>query len=180
VNAGETVFLSTRKTSSSRVNPIVGVYDANNGYVIEAGSGRPFDGVAEVRITQTGTYYALMRDGGSAGGLLEQYLLDVQIQPTSSVNFPNLQVTSVAPPTGGTIQSGQPISYSFTVQNTGSLATAVSLWTDRVLLSTNTVGGDADDLLLGVYPHAGILQPGATYTVSRTAPCPKGSAAITT
>ena len=93
--------------------------------MVEAGSGRPFDGVAQVRITQAGTYYAVMRGGNNTGGLLDQYVLDVQIVPTGSVTFPNLQVTSVAAPTGGNIRSGDPVTISFTVKNVGSLPTGV-------------------------------------------------------
>ena len=100
VNAGQTIFLTSRKPSFSPIDPVVSVYNAQNGYVVESGSGRPFDGVAQVNITQTGTYYAVMRAGNNTGGLLSQYVMDIQIVPTGSVNFPNLQVTGIALPPG--------------------------------------------------------------------------------
>ena len=76
-------------------------------------------GVAQVNITQTGVYYAVMRAGNNTGGLLDQYILDVQILPTGSVaDFANLQVTNIDLPTGS-IQSGQTVSITYTVKNVG-------------------------------------------------------------
>src|SRR5262249_17979474 len=79
VNAGQTIFLSTRKTTTSNLDPVVAIYNASNGYVVESGNGRPFDGVAQVNVTTTGVYYAVMRSGTGTGGLLDQYLMDVNI-----------------------------------------------------------------------------------------------------
>src|SRR5262249_45239751 len=129
VTAGQTVFLTSRKPSQSPIDPTVAIYNAQNGYVVESGSGRPFDGVAQVNVTQTGVYYAVMRAGNNVGNLLVQYLMDIQIVPTGSVNFPNLQVTGITLP-GGTPLSGQPVSFSYTVQNVGSLGTGVGSWSD--------------------------------------------------
>src|SRR5438045_2010214 len=109
VSAGQTIFLTSRKTGTSNIDPVVAVYNSLNGYVVESGSGRPFDGVAQVNITTTGTYYAVMRPGTGTGGLLDQYLMDINIVPTGSVDFPNLQVTSVVPPTSSTIRSGDTV-----------------------------------------------------------------------
>src|SRR5204862_796133 len=128
---------------------------------------RPDDAVAEVRISQTGTYYALVRGGSGSGGLTEQYLLDVQVVPTGTVSFPNLQVVSIALPPSGVL-SGQSITFSFTVQNVGSTPIASATWLDRAVLSLNTVLGDGDDIPQGIFTHIGALNPGESYTIIQT------------
>src|SRR5207244_5055272 len=127
-------------------------------------SGRPCDGVAQVTIITTGTYSAVMRPGTATGGLLDQYPMDINIVPTGSVDFPNLQVTNVDPPTGGPFVSGHAVTFDYTVQNVGTKPTNTGSWSDRVVLSLNTIYGDSDDLTLGVFPHSGVLSPGGLYT----------------
>src|SRR5207237_489828 len=129
VDAGQTILLSTRKLGTSQLDPVVAIYDAAGGYVVEKG-GRPFDGVAQVEITKAGTYYALMRGGNGTGGILDQYILDVQI--VRSFDFPNLEVTDIVLPTGSSLQSGQPVTFSWTVKNVGNKNTQVTAWSDRV------------------------------------------------
>ena len=104
-------------------------------------------------------HLAVVRGAEGVSGLNQQYLLDVQVLPTGSVSFPNLQVTTINPPSGSGIQSGDSITFSFTAQNVGSLATPGANWSDRVVISQNTVLGDTDDIPLGVYPHSGALNP---------------------
>jgi hypothetical protein len=123
VEAGKTIFLGSRQPASSPLVPVVSVYDANGVYLPEAGSGRPSDGVAEVRIQQTGVCYALIRPGAGSAGLMSEYLLDVLILPTEDVVFPNLQVTSLDLPVTTGLRSGEPFTFAFTVANVGSLAT---------------------------------------------------------
>ncbi|MBC8002313.1 MAG: VCBS repeat-containing protein, partial [Opitutaceae bacterium] len=141
ITNGASVFLNTRLPSTSALTPVVSLYNASNVYLNEAPGGRASDGVAQVNVTQTGIYYAVVRGANGIGGLGEQYVLDVQVVPTGSVSFPNLQVSAVVPPGGGNITSGQPVTLSFTVQNIGSVATPVSSWADRVVISKNTVLG---------------------------------------
>jgi hypothetical protein len=171
---GSTVFLSARIPVGSRVVPVVGVYDEASGYVVETATGRPFDGVAEVPITQTATYYALLRTSSGTGGLEDTYALDIRVVPTGTVTFPNLQVVSVTAPEGGGLRSGQPASFAFTVRNVGGVATPGADWVDRVVMSRNTILGDVDDIQLGLYPHSGALAPGAEYEVTKTVNLPDG------
>ena len=171
---GSTVFINARLPVGSDLAPVVSLYDASNGYLVEAGSGRPFDGVSEVRITQTGTYYAVVRGASGGGGLDAFYILDAQVVPTGSVLFPNLQVTDITLPTGSEILSGQSVTFSFNVKNVGSAATPTGDWTDRVVLSANTILGDADDVQLGIYAHSGALDSAAGYLVTRSATLPEG------
>ena len=53
-----------------------------------------------------------MQGGNGTGGVLDQYVMNVQIVPTSSLaQLPNLEVTSITLPTGSNIESGQPITF---------------------------------------------------------------------
>jgi methionine-rich copper-binding protein CopC len=174
VSNGYTIFLSVRQPAGSPLAPIVSVYNSANAYQAEAPGGRPDDGVAEVRITQKDTYYAVVRGGPGSGGLDSQYVLDVQVVPTGAINFPNLVVSAVNPPTGSGILSGQPITYTYTVQNIGSLATQVGNWVDRAALSTDTILGNGDDIPLGFFPHTGVLNPGDNYSVTNMFTLPDG------
>ncbi|MBE0545906.1 MAG: pre-peptidase C-terminal domain-containing protein, partial [Verrucomicrobia bacterium] len=173
IEAGSTVFIRTRQPASSLLAPVVSLYDVGNNYMSEAGAGRPFDGVAEIEIIQTGTYYALVRAGADSAGLMSEYLLDALVLPTEDVIFPNLQVTQLTIPVTVGLESGDPLSFSFTVENVGSLATQADTWYDRVVLSPNTTM-DADDIELGFYQHTGVLQPGQGYTVPDTVNLPDG------
>ena len=174
ITNGSSVFLNTRLPSTSGLTPVVSLYNASNVYQNEAPGGRASDGVAQVNITQSGIYYAVVRGANGIGGLGEQYVLDVQVIPTGSVSFPNLQVATVVPPGGSTITSGQPVTLSYTVQNIGSVATPTSTWTDRVVISKNTILGDGDDYELGTFAHNGILNSGGSYTTNVTATLPQG------
>ena len=174
VSNGFSIFLNVRTPFGSTLAPIVSVYNAANAYQAEAPGGRPDDGVAEIRVPQTGTYYAVVRGSLGSGGLEAQDVLDVQVVPTGAVSFPNLQVVTVTPPTGGSIQSGQLINYAFAVQNVGSLATATANWVDRAALSTDTILGNADDIPLGLFAHNGALDPLQGYSVTNSFSIPDG------
>lgn len=170
---GSTVFLSVRLPSTSRLAPVVSLYDSDGKYMTEAAGGRSSDGVAQVQITKNGTYIALIRGAEGIGGLTEQYVLDVQVVPTGNVSFPNLQVTSITLPTGPAV-SGSPIAFTFGVTNVGALATPGASWSDRAVMSINTIMGDEDDIPLGIYPHVGSLTPGAGYIVNASGAIPDG------
>ena len=127
-----------------------------------------------MRITKDGNYYAAVRSGNIRQGVDSAYLLDIQVVPTGSVAFRNLQVTSITPPSGSVIKSGDTVNFSFNVKNVGSVATPVANWTDRVVISQNTTLGDADDVQLGIFPHTGALNPGGEYVLNQSAKLPDG------
>ncbi len=175
LDSGQTVFLNARLFEHSTLTPVVSLYNASNGYMVEATGGRPFDSVAEVRIVVSGRYYAVVRGAAGQGDLMAWYTLEVQVMPTSSVAFPNLQMVSLTPPSGSGLQSGDPVNVAFTVKNVGLMSTApVSQWTDRLVLSPNPVYGDLDDIPLAVLSHTGVLDPDLAYTVTRTVNLPDG------
>ncbi len=180
IAAGQSVLLSTLLPSTSLLNPVVSIYNHAGTYINKT-TGRAFDGVGQIDITVPDTYYALVSGTNGTGGLLAQYVLNVQIVPTSSLaKLPNLEVTNIALPTASNIQSGQPITFSWTVTNAGQAPTNVVNWSDRAVLSLDTVYGDGDDVPLaigpnnGVYGHTGVLNPGDSYTVTETVTLPDG------
>ena len=58
---------------------------------------------------------------------------------------PDLVVTSLIVPTETLIGNPADAQLSWTVANLGTAATTVAEWTDRLVLSTNDIHGDADD-----------------------------------
>ncbi len=173
IDAGTTVFLSTRAPSGSGLSPIVSLYNSA-GQIMNEVSGTPNDSSVEVPISETGVYYGLVRANIGTSGLDGTYVLDIRTLPTAAVDFPNLQVTAVDDVTTPGIRSGDAITFSYTVTNTGSLQTGSSAWVDRVVLSSNDVYGDGDDLQLAVIPHTGALSPSAFYVNNPTVVIPDG------
>ncbi len=174
LQAGTTVFLSCRLPTRSTFQTVVSLYDSAGTLLSEAGGGRSGDAVAQVAISVTGTYYALVRTSGNTSGLDSEYVLDVLVVPTTDISFPNLQVTSLTPPPATGLKSGDTTSLSFRVDNLGNLATAGVTWLDRVVLSADTVYGNADDIELGVFQRTGPLAAAAPtvpsfYTVTGAA-----------
>ncbi len=174
IQAGQSILLNTQLPTSSGLTPVVSVYNSLGVYQPKT-NGRPFDGVGQIDITTTGTYYALVQGGNSTNGLFDQYVLNVQVLPTSSLaQLPNLEVTSISLPTASNIQSGQPVTFSWTVTNAGQAPTNVSSWSDRVVLSLDSTYGNSDDIQLGVFRHTGVLNPGDSYTSTQTVNLPDG------
>ncbi|HEX29157.1 TPA: hypothetical protein ENG04_03660, partial [Candidatus Poribacteria bacterium] len=95
----------------------------------------------------------------------------VQIQITP-MPLPDLTVTSVDAP--ATANSGQPISVTWTVQNTGGGTTRIAQWGDALYLSSDAVLDKSSDIYLGTLPHNGSLVAGASYTVTNTITLPNG------
>ena len=162
---------------------MVSVYNSAGVLIEPKTNGRPFDGGGPDRHHHDGHLLDAADAGAGSGtnGLLDQYVMNVQVVPTSSLaQLPNLEVTNIALPTAGTIQSGQPVTFSFTVTNEGQAATNVTNWNDRAVLSLDTTYGNSDDIPLalngngGVYAHSGVLQPGQSYTVTQTVTLPDG------
>jgi hypothetical protein len=176
ITAGNTVFLSTRQPSTSTFVPVVSLYSSTGVLMAEYTGGRTGDGVAQAPISVTGDYYALVRTSGSTGGIACEYVLDVLVVPTADISFPNLQVTSLTPLPASGLQSGQATTVTFRVDNLGNLATGAVSWTDRVVLSTDILYGNADDLEIAAVTRAGPLASGANYTVNAPITLPDGIA----
>jgi RHS repeat-associated protein len=76
----------------------------------------------------------------------------------------DLIVTEVLSPTSG--QAGKSLLVSWTVMNQGAGYSSTGQWVDSVILSSDAVLGNGDDLLLGNYTHTGILNSGLSYSNS--------------
>ena len=114
---------------------------------------------------------ALIRPN-SGSGIRGQYLLDVQVVPTGSLNFPDLVATEVSVP--ATSQSGDEVAVSWTVKNVGHAATLVGTWKDQVFLSQDDISGNADDVFLAEFVHPGVLDIDATYNETQSVQLPDG------
>lgn len=75
--------------------------------------------------------------------------------------YPDLLVMSFTAPASG--RGGEQIEVSWTATNL-STAAANAPWTDRVILSRDTIIGNGDDITLGEFPQLGSLIQGATYS----------------
>ena len=100
----------------------------------------------------------------------------IQITPAPVAN---LQVGNVTAPSDGV--AGQPSNIAWTVTNIGSVTTGDGTpgsvnteWTDRIVLSSNAVFGDGDDILVADVLHSGALSPQSAYQGTYTGNLPAG------
>ncbi len=92
-----------------------------------------------------------------------------------SLQRPDLVVQNFSAPANG--ESGGSILVSWTVANSGIGDSAVSSWYDSLILSSNSVYGDADDIHLADPGHSGLLAVDTTYSQANlTVPIPLGVA----
>ena len=131
--AGNTVFLTVRRPLGSTLGPIVSLY-SGAGTLMGEVNGVAGDDSAEVQISNSGRYYALVRASFGTAGLNGDYVLDARVLPTSAVNFPNLRVTRLDDIATAGLHTGDTITLSYDVTNVGNLATSASAWSDRVVL----------------------------------------------
>ncbi|MCB1090441.1 MAG: Ig-like domain-containing protein, partial [Verrucomicrobiae bacterium] len=115
----------------------------------------------------TGDYYVLVvtdaaesvvegaAEGNNTGA---STLFSVSLPPS-----PDLTVDSVS---SQTLLIGDPvdITVTWTVSNQGAAAGTDVSWTDRVILSRDSIVGDGDDIVIGEFFHTGLLPPGSSYT----------------
>ena len=118
-------------------------------------------------------YVQVVADSGhqvSGTGTLTNIVLAAS-NPTTAV--PNsgarLEVSALSAP--ASVAAGAPLTLSWTVVNLGS-ATTQTPWTDALYLSTNAQYGLVGACLLGLYPQAGTLASGASYTQAPTVNVP--------
>ncbi|HMJ91433.1 MAG TPA: CARDB domain-containing protein, partial [Candidatus Acidoferrum sp.] len=169
VSAGETILLSIRLPQSSSLRPVIEIRNAANQVVNVTAN--PSDAVARADISTAGSYYATVVARGGQGHF-GQYLLDAAVQLTSDLNFSDLVVSSITAPT--IAASGQTVNFQWAVGNFGAVATPVSSWSDRVVLSYNDRFGDEDDFQVALVPHSGALSVGSNYTAQASVDLPVG------
>jgi hypothetical protein len=84
--------------------------------------------------------------------------------------YPDLAATNFVIPASG--NGGDQVQISWTVTNLGSVATMSSQWTDSIILSTDPVFGNADDVTVAQFTHTGGLGANQAYTASQTLTLP--------
>ncbi|MCB1150829.1 hypothetical protein KDK88_04740, partial [bacterium] len=77
--------------------------------------------------------------------------------------YPDLTVASLTVPATG--RGGTQVGISWTVTNQSARATDATSWTDLVILSTDDVIGNGDDVVIGEYVRSGALGGNASYSV---------------
>lgn len=138
-------------------------------------SGGSYQGQSTVTIPilAAGSYYIIVKADGTnnidEGANEGNNTLSVGITVKAPDN--DLQVTALDVPS--TAYSGQQMTVSWTVQNSGSTRTAVAAWTDYVILSRDKVL-DPTDRVIGWATHTGKLDAGASYTQHVNASNPPG------
>jgi YD repeat-containing protein len=104
--------------------------------------------------------------GGEDDNLAISSPLTITLPPA-----PDLQITDIQAPLN--IFSEEEFTVTWTVTNTGDGPTESDRISDRILLSADDqLGGN--DFVIGSQTHFGILQPGESYTESRTVTAPVG------
>ncbi len=88
------------------------------------------------------------------------------------VPAPDLAVSDLVVPATG--RGGQTVQIGWTVTNLGTVATPTTGWIDQIVLSSNTVFGDADDQVLVSFAHGETLAVGNSYTELRDVLVPTG------
>ncbi|WP_053540396.1 ELWxxDGT repeat protein [Anabaena sp. WA102] len=82
----------------------------------------------------------------------------------------DLVVVSASVPMTG--EAGKALRVEWTVRNQGTGDTAISSWTDQVILSKDAQIGNSDDLVLGSFSRGEILAPNQSYTRSELVTLP--------
>lgn len=82
-------------------------------------------------------------------------------------------MTAAAFTVPGTLQTGDPLTVTWTVENLGAGATAATVWYDRVVLSADDTLTD-DDPVVGSWQRTNPLAPGESYTTTRSYALPAG------
>ncbi|WP_168215735.1 CARDB domain-containing protein [Roseimaritima ulvae] len=171
VGADQTILARARLPEYSTLVPVLEIRNANDEVI--SLSPNPVDAnVVRADISEGGIYYIDVV-GFDGEGPDAAYVIDVSIQPTSSLDFADLSVSELTV-SDDTLQSGQQVEILWTVGNFGAVDTQGDQWVDRVFLSLNDRVGDADDVHLADVPRNGVLAVNDTYTQNTLVQLPIG------
>src|SRR5690606_2084026 len=125
--------------------------------------------VGSIRVTVYGD-----RGSGGAGGTVREVAPGHNAEGNNNASgdtevtenfYPDLAAVIVTAPSSAI--GGESISVSWKVSNSGGIAaTAADGWVDRVVLSSDAIVGNADDVVLANVARTAPLAAGATYTAS--------------
>ncbi|MCB1967891.1 MAG: hypothetical protein KDI64_18145, partial [Candidatus Accumulibacter sp.] len=118
----------------------------------------------EVRADQNAAGQGSLVEYTAAGGSGEGNNSASMAFTAAARPYADLMVGSLSAPASG--RGGETITLGWTVLNQGAIATG-GQWSDRVVLSSDAVIGNADDVTLATVGHYGVLTPGDSYQQSR-------------
>src|SRR5262249_48125953 len=125
-------------------------------------------------LRQDSTFYITVRTD-AADAVIEPDTLANNYAPPAQISlaapYADLAVQAVVGPM--TANSGDVINVSWRVANVGTSATDASSWTDRIVLSADTIF-EASDIVLGDIVHTGTLAAGGNYVGQASVPTPGG------
>ena len=139
--------------------------DAGTATSVSLGFTLPFD------LTQTtGDYYLIVQTDSRS--VLSEAAGAVTVAATGPIHLtlpllPDLAVSNVEGPSQ-VIADPASITVSWTVTNNGQGDGKVGQWNDEVILTPDAAPGTSDDIVVGTFAHAGLLDPGASYTQTET------------
>jgi ELWxxDGT repeat protein len=170
------VYLSTSPTFSTGTATQVGTF-ARSGVLAATASYLNTQPV-QLPLTFSGNYYVYVTTdiGNGVQECTAETNNDLRSAGTMEVISmpPDLQIVSgsiSATPTA--VNSGQSISVSWSVSNSGTGTTAATNWLDRVYLSTSTVFNVATATPLGFVARNGALEVNASYTATGSFAIPR-------
>ena len=109
-------------------------------------------------------------DVGGAAGTVREVVASINAEGNNAAggtltvaarNYPDLRVTAVSAPASAV--GSNPITVTWTVTNAGAADTGTG-WSDRVVLSTDAIFGNGDDVVLGNFARGSALAAGGQYT----------------
>ena len=162
------VVVYNRTTNRILLDTLVNFDPAAHGGVPQAGESRSrnlvfrlpdgVNGAGQLEITVfTDAQGSVREDHATAGA--EANNSSLITLTSNAVSYPDLAVTAVGAPASA--RGGDVVTVNWTVLNQG-VATGVSQWTDRIVLSADNIIGNADDVVLASVVHNGALAGGDT------------------
>ena len=167
IAAGQSVLFGVRLPDQSALRPIVEIYTVDGSLVSIAPN--PTSGYVQFDVITPDTYFARVL-AFSGEGTRGQYLLEV-----SQTVYADLEVTIVV--ASEFVRIGQPFSLQWRVNNSSNAlgTTQVTNWYDSVVVSSDDVIGNGDDIVLGSFAHHGSLEKGSSYIASATVTIPQAA-----
>ena len=126
-------------------------------------------GAGQIEITLTADALGAVSELNASGNA-ETNNSSVLTLTSAATPYPDLKVISLQAPASA--RGGDSITLQWTVTNTGPADATQSPWSDRILLSQDSIIGNAGDFVLATFAHTGGLASGASYTASQSVTVP--------
>src|SRR5262249_45150103 len=117
-------------------------------------------GAGQIQVTLTVDTLNAVREVNAAGDA-ETNNSSVLAFTSAAKPYADLDVTDLQAPASA--RGGDTSTLQWTITNIGSVDAAPQSWSDRLVLSRDTVVGNGDDVVLATVLHSGGLVAGASY-----------------